>query len=231
MASFHLVFSHTWTRKLSVVLKVSYGESSSSSCTWEKPQLNSFRRNVLSSSWERFSAKSWSSNPAFLCLATLSPIVHSKLTGIKLFQQVYKHKKFCSYGAAWCCQKLFQLLTWYRVTLRSQTGKFCQENCTSRRAQTCSITLQHWKWFRSGLLCFTLRDFQAQKFCLELSFDLFFLQWPTFEKMWLGDRLQGGTAAEWGPSLAHRRAIPEHFPVAMIHLLEYSVPKMRVRHS
>lgn len=30
MASLHLVFSHTWTRKLSVVLKVSYGESSSS---------------------------------------------------------------------------------------------------------------------------------------------------------------------------------------------------------
>lgn len=55
----------------------------------------------------------------------------------------------------------------------SQTGKLCRENCTSHRAQTCSITLQHPKWFRRHLLWFALGDFQAQKFCPELSFDLF----------------------------------------------------------
>lgn len=159
MASLHLVFSHSWTRKLSVALKASCGKSSSSSCLWEKPQLNTFRRNVLSSSWERFSAESWSSNPAFLSLATLSTWLFSASWLGQNYCSKSTNTEFCSYSPAWCCQKLFQFLTGYRATLGSQTEKFCQENCTSRRVQTCSITLHHWKWFRRNLLCFSLWDF------------------------------------------------------------------------
>lgn len=104
---------------------------------------------------------------------SLYPLVHSKFMGIKLLQQVHEHTEFCSWCPAWCYQTLFQLLTGCRATLGSQTGKFCQEICTSHRIQTCSITLQHWKWFGRDLLWFTLWDFQAQKFCLELSFGSF----------------------------------------------------------
>lgn len=61
---------------------------------------------------------------------------------------------------------------------------------------------------------------------IHFSEDVGFFSSFTFEKMWLGDHLQGGIAAELGPSLAHNsRAIP----IGMIHLLEHSVPKMWVR--
>lgn len=83
--------------------------------------------------WERFSAESWSSNPASLSTWLF--------TAIKLLKQVHQHTEFCSFSPAWCCQKLFQLLTGYRATLGSQTGRFSviavgwdsQEWCQIRR--------------------------------------------------------------------------------------------------
>lgn len=165
MASLHLIFSHTWTRKLS---------------KWTMVRVLPLHACERNHSWTLSEGMYWAAlekgfqlNHEAAAQPFCPPGCSQQVDWDKIIAASAPTHRILFYSPAWCCQKLFQLLTGYRATLRSQTGRFCQENCTSCRVQACSITLQHWKWFRRDLLCSTLWDFQAQQFCLQLSFDSF----------------------------------------------------------